>query len=692
MCKEQIQERYDLVTGRISLIAEEAVVSEPFRDFFRETARFIIKIRDFLLSKEKDAAFGDNWQKVFYADLMPGAYEKSWLDPACAVRICGTDYSDHAKALSFLAYEIRSMIPYAYEGRYEEITILSELFVEIYDIFETEIPSYEAVKNRIYWYAFDYLDVFLDRRIEEQVDPARDFAVRLIEKIDGKIQRGEDAAADLYRYGEYVSKEDLELFSFVNSLSKEEIDRIAQTYTEGYRLGFIRGKKDLSIKKTVNIRYKIGFERVVAAAIRKFRDMGLSPVIYRGNTGVLTGSSLTRIGYTGSDPNRQCSFDHSRDRALFLDKRYVSRRLDCLRQAYEKRKKLAKEMAGPAVIDFFGETPFSPVQKTEDLKLSEYQQKIAVELAAKASKIVNTYIPGEERSFTIISFPTPEIGTDFKEIFREVVRVNTLEEAMYRNVQETLIEALNQAEKVEITGRNGNKTKLTVMLQQMTDPEKQTIFENCLADVNIPVGEVFTTPELSGTNGVLHVTGVFLESLYYKDLTITFEDGIIKEAHCANFDDEEQNDRYIKENLLCDHPTLPLGEFAIGTNTTAAVMIDRYGIADRMTILIAEKTGPHFAVGDTCYSHEEDHTVYNPDGKEIIAKENTYSRLRKTDESKAYFQCHTDITIPYGELGDITAIRGDGSRILLLNQGRFVLPGTELLNSPFEEEQQGERE
>ena len=62
MCKEQIQERYDLVTGRISLIAEEAVVSEPFRDFFRETARFIIKIRDFLLSQEKDAAFGDNWQ------------------------------------------------------------------------------------------------------------------------------------------------------------------------------------------------------------------------------------------------------------------------------------------------------------------------------------------------------------------------------------------------------------------------------------------------------------------------------------------------------------------------------------------------------------------------------------------------------------------------------------------------------
>ena len=36
--------------------------------------------------------------------------------------------------------------------------------------------------------------------------------------------------------------------------------------------------------------------------------------------------------------------------------------------------------------------------------------------------------------------------------------------------------------------------------------------------------------------------------------------------------------------------------------------------------MIAEKTGPHFAVGDTCYSWAEDKKVYNPNGKEIIAR------------------------------------------------------------------------
>ena len=75
-----------------------------------------------------------------------------------------------------------------------------------------------------------------------------------------------------------------------------------------------------------------------------------------------------------------------------------------------------------------------------------------------------------------------------------------------------------------------------------------------------------------------------------------------------------------------------------------------------MPILIAEKTGPHFAVGDTCYSWSEDIKVYNPNGKEIIARDNEISLLRKEDPAKAYFQCHTDITIPYEELEEISVV------------------------------------
>jgi hypothetical protein len=58
--------------------------------------------------------------------------------------------------------------------------------------------------------------------------------------------------------------------------------------------------------------------------------------------------------------------------------------------------------------------------------------------------------------------------------------------------------------------------------------------------------------------------------------------------------------------------------------------------------------------------------------------------MRDTDPAKAYFNCHTDITIPYDELGDIVAVAEDGSRQYIIKEGRFVVPGSEKLNEALE--------
>ena len=50
---------------------------------------------------------------------------------------------------------------------------------------------------------------------------------------------------------------------------------------------------------------------------------------------------------------------------------------------------------------------------------------------------------------------------------------------------------------------------------------------------------------------------------------------------------------------------------------------------------------------------------------------------------KAYFNCHTDITIPYNELGEITVYTKGGDSIEIIKEGRFVLKGTEELNEAF---------
>lgn len=93
--------------------------------------------------------------------------------------------------------------------------------------------------------------------------------------------------------------------------------------------------------------------------------------------------------------------------------------------------------------------------------------------------------------------------------------------------------------------------------------------------------------------------------------------------------------------------------------------------------------GPHFAIGDTCYARAEDHAVYNPDGKEIIARENEISARRHEAGFQAYYNCHTDITIPYDEIAEILVVDRDENMIPIIQDGAFVLEGTEALNRPL---------
>ena len=129
------------------------------------------------------------------------------------------------------------------------------------------------------------------------------------------------------------------------------------------------------------------------------------------------------------------------------------------------------------------------------MKLTEKQQKLKVHMQNEIGQITNRYIKGEERSFTIIAYPVPAIGDQFEEIFRETVKINTLDYNLYQQIQQKLIDALDLGTSVHILGKGENRTDLRVQLHKLEDPEKQTNFENCVADVNIPVGEVFTSPK-----------------------------------------------------------------------------------------------------------------------------------------------------------------------------------------------------
>ena len=702
--ESKMMERYIDAIERIREIPEEHALSAAFQAYFTDAAEFILLVDEFVSARaagmKTQAAAGAEststsatpdewksdmspaelryWNETLYAKAAK-SYATSYLNPTYAVEQLGPIGAE----LSALYMELQGLIQSAYQLDYEDIVCVLETFVQIYCMFvsaseENEKPEVKLVRDALYSYAHDYSEDFLRRKMDAMYLPARSYARQVL--LDHDFLDPED----IYQIGYYVSGTAFRTAEFIAKLPDDRIDRMAQTWYQGFRDGFRIQGKPYEKKSVVEFSYPAGFERVVKRTAALFAEDGFDFTIPLRPQHFLT-RSPGRSRQLYESPNPQMDFDHSYDLALVMGDRISARMLEEQRQIFRSYGDEIGRYAGPVVMESFGAPAFEPVDVPERLRFTTHQAEVYGHYQNNLQLLVHEFVREEERSFTIIAWPLPTIGPNFEAIFRETEEVNMLSSATYRPVQECLIAALDQASSVHVRGK-GNATDLRVQLHPLGDPSRESNFENCLSDVNIPLGEVFTSPQLEGTDGILNVCSVFIEGFRFKDLRIRFENGRVAEYSCANFQDPEQGRALMRKVIFGEKERLPMGEFAIGTNTRAYRMAQRFDIGALMPILIAEKTGPHFAVGDTCYSFMEDMHLFNPDGKELVAKDNSCSVLRKTEPEKAYFAVHTDITIPYNELDTITAIRPDGAEIPIIADGRFVLPGTEVLNEALEEE------
>lgn len=490
-----------------------------------------------------------------------------------------------------------------------------------------------------------------------------------VDNIERKIVMGSNLNNYnyLYYYGENITANHLKIVDFFNSkVDDNKLTEMAKCTIEAFFRGLKNSNIDKFNKTFTKLIYPIGFEKLAKRIVELLEEEKLDVVLYNAD----------------SPFDKQVDYNFRYDYNFHLTSEYVDEYLIMFKSELISNHDIFEKYAGPIYIDTFGEDRFVPKNGEEIFKKSKELAALEQDFDTKFNNLFMKYIR-KNTSFCIISYPCPEIGKDFENIFDETIKINTLDNGKYSTIHQCIIDVLDKSTHLHVTGKNGNKTDLIIAFQELQNPEKQTLFENCCADVNVPVGEVFTTPKLKGTNGILHVSKIYLNGWKFENLLLKIKDGFIQEYSCTNFPTEEENREYIIEHLLFDNKTLPMGEFAIGTNTYAYVMGNKYNINDKLDILIAEKTGPHFAFGDTCYSMNEEISTFNPDGKEIIAKDNEVSIKRLSENEKeastAYYVCHTDVTIPYYELNDVVAVNNN-KEIPILHDGKFVLKGTEVLN------------
>ncbi|WP_017413427.1 aminopeptidase [Clostridium tunisiense] len=594
-----------------------------------------------------------------YKEIMGENYNRSYGNPAYAVSVFGEELG---RVFTYLYNRFCSMIKLAFNHEVERIEKLNSLYMDIYNSIESNGAKTENLLRLVKNFEKDMLEVEAKARIEDVAVKIEGYVSEIIQKEDLRDIRY------LFKYGRYIGENEIKTAEFLANYGK--IEEISKTVVNAYINGFTRDNKDYRKKSTVRVIFNVGQELIVKSLMKDFETFGLKCIL---NT------------VDSTDPNKQFTYDHRFDGALFLDEEYTKAKEEAYSKALETYKEQLSKYSGPAFFDRFGETPFAPESKKECLKLSETQARLFQSHQGRIRRMMDKYMPDTETSFTIIAFPTPEIGERYEKIFEDTLEINMLDSSKWERIQQNIIDILDKGEYVQVKGKGTNKTDIKVKMHELKNPNKETNFENCVADVNIPVGEVFTSPVLKGTNGILHVEEVYLNDLKFLNLELLFEDGYIKEYNCTNFEGAEENKKYIEENLLFPNKTLPLGEFAIGTNTLAYVIAQKHDIVNILPILIVEKMGPHFAIGDTCFSFAEDVQVYNQlDGKEIIARDNEKSILRKTNIEEAYTQCHTDITLPYDGLEFISVITKEGEVYNIIENGRFVVKGTEELNKPFE--------
>ncbi|MHA2296592.1 MAG: aminopeptidase [Candidatus Hodarchaeales archaeon] len=677
---EKVQETYGKSIIKIKEIIRETENKEtetinekiPYNRFFNATAKFLIKLcnyeaklsNEYFSSSSYDHLVQENHD--LFTDILPDNYENSYANPAYCVKIFGNNIG---QLISFFYLLYRNYIDYAFSHKIYKIEENNRLFIDVYNYITKNEVVYEELKELMTRNHFNETSRTRDNNYRYRTEYNKEFRfyTDIIENENLQDLRY------LFKTGNYITENEIRIAEFLFQYPEDKLKTLAKECVQAYFKGFKDQNKDISNKSTVGFFYKIGMEKLYREILKEFRKKNLETVI---------------LGVYSTDVNKQMDYDHKFDFGLFFTKEFYDLHYKCIEKGMETNKDILDEYSGIVFFEKFGEQPIIPKIKTENLKLSDDQQKLFLKFNNEVIQLSKKYMPEKETSFEIIAFPTPEIGEKFEEIFEATVEINMLDSREYEKIHQFMIDVLDKADSVHVKGKGENCTDLIVKMQELEDPEKQTNFVNAGTGVNVPVGEVFTTPKLKGTNGILHAEETYqgISKFRYDNLKLTFKDGYIVDYTCTNFDSEENNKKYIEENLLFPHKSLPMGEFAIGTNTLAYVVSKKFKIMNILPVLIMEKTGPHVAIGDTCFTYSEDLPSYNQlNNKEMVAKDNEKSAQRKTDPNEAYTSKHSDITLAFDSLDFITAINKEGARVDIIKDGRFVLEGTEKLNKPLDE-------
>lgn len=590
-----------------------------------------------------------------YLEFQSEDYQTSFLNPTYALAFD----SNLGDILSAFYYDLQSMIRDCYQKNQVMLDLKFKYAYQMIHTLENNATR-EACIAVYRAYCEQILQYQEDLKIKQNYNYEDSFYQEIVLNANPKDLRY------LFKYGIYISENEIKAAQLMSTYDEVKIKQLGEMMVDAYLKGFIVRNKE-SKRSASRLIQIVGYERIGQHIIDYSAQKHLISFV---------------ADYVSTPISEQALLDHSEDIALIMDESYEELKQEAVRKSILSNLVYLKNYMGNIIMVSFGSKLQNVTSQKAALSYSAEQVVMMKRLQAFTRRLLDTYAIKSEVSYTGMVFPSVELAEDFQATFEAVMEINLVDAALIERIQYRLIEAFDQGEKVLITGMNGNQTNLEMMLQPLSDSKSQSNFMNCGADINIPAGEIYTSPQLLGSHGTLHVKEVLIDTTLYKDLTLRIEDGYTVDYDCAN----EGGKALLKKHLFRLNDQLPIGELAMGTNTFGYVIAKKLGILQRLHTLIGEKMGPHLAIGDTCFAFQEDNVLIDPvNHKTFMPTSNEKSALRESKPEEAYCYIHKDITIPYDEVAAIQVVRHDASIIEIIKEGRFVLEGCEPLNVPLEE-------
>ena len=135
-----LEERLALSSARIRELITETDIAEPFGEYFRKLAQFIVFSEE-IRKKRLDGSFYalsekelEKINRKLYEDVMPDEeqemhYSVSYANPAYAAEKLGEEYGP---LLSWIYMEVRALISLGARGETEDIAQILELFLQLH--------------------------------------------------------------------------------------------------------------------------------------------------------------------------------------------------------------------------------------------------------------------------------------------------------------------------------------------------------------------------------------------------------------------------------------------------------------------------------------------------------------------------------------------------------------------------------